>query len=102
MFAIIVPSQFLLGLDKPLGAAGNHALAGRYATMLKSAPDFDYTFTKAIIFKCTPAFHVLRSRLRMILSANADQRVYCSYLGAAGCSNSRSRGSRQSFQKNYL
>lgn len=39
--------QFLLELDKPLGASGNHALAGRYATMLKSAPDFDYTFTKA-------------------------------------------------------
>lgn len=49
--AIIVTRQFLMELDKPLGAAGNHALAGRYATMLKSAPDFDYTFTKASIFK---------------------------------------------------
>lgn len=36
--------QFLLELGKPLGAAGNHALAGRYATMLKSTPDFDYSF----------------------------------------------------------
>ena len=39
--------QFLLELKKPLGAAGNHALAGRYATMLKSAPEFDYSFAKA-------------------------------------------------------
>lgn len=39
--------QFLLELQKPLGAAGNHALAGRYATMLKSAPGFDYSFAKA-------------------------------------------------------
>lgn len=38
-------------LDKPLGAAGNHALAGRYATMLKSAPDFDITFTKASVLE---------------------------------------------------
>ncbi|CAM9490330.1 unnamed protein product [Ectocarpus fasciculatus] len=38
---------FLLELKKPLGAAGNHALAGRYATMLKSAPEFDYSFAKA-------------------------------------------------------
>lgn len=44
---VIAEWQFLLELDKPLGTAGNHALAGRYATMLKSAPDFDYTFTKA-------------------------------------------------------
>lgn len=39
--------QFLLELKKPLGAAGNHALAGRYATMLKSAPEFDHSFAKA-------------------------------------------------------
>lgn len=38
--------KFLLRLDKPLGASENHALAGRYATMLKSAPDFEYTFSK--------------------------------------------------------
>ncbi|CAM9957664.1 unnamed protein product, partial [Ectocarpus sp. 4 AP-2014] len=40
--------QFLLELQKPLGAAGNHALAGRYATMLKSAPEFDYSFAKIL------------------------------------------------------
>ncbi|CAM9140740.1 unnamed protein product, partial [Hapterophycus canaliculatus] len=41
--------QFLLELEKPLGAAGNHALAGRYATMLKSSPDFDHSFTKVLV-----------------------------------------------------
>ncbi|CAM9379945.1 unnamed protein product, partial [Ectocarpus sp. 13 AM-2016] len=39
---------FLLELQKPLGAAGNHALAGRYAAMLKSAPEFDYSFAKIL------------------------------------------------------
>ncbi|CAM9416805.1 unnamed protein product, partial [Scytosiphon promiscuus] len=41
--------EFLLGLGKPLGAAGNHALAGRYATMLKSSAGFDYSFQKVLV-----------------------------------------------------
>ncbi|CAM9669106.1 unnamed protein product, partial [Laminaria digitata] len=41
--------EFLLQLGKPLGAAGNNASAGGYVTMLKSRPDFDYSFTKVLV-----------------------------------------------------
>lgn len=43
--------QFLLELSSPLGAEGNHPAAGRYAMMLKSAPDFDHTFKKVRIVR---------------------------------------------------
>lgn len=37
--------QLLLELKDPLGAAGNYATAGKFASMLKSEPDFDFSFT---------------------------------------------------------
>lgn len=36
--------KFLLQLEKPLGAAGEHATAGRYVAMLRSSSEFDHSF----------------------------------------------------------
>lgn len=38
--------KFLLELRKPLGAAGEHATAGRYVAMLRSSSEFNHSFTQ--------------------------------------------------------